>query len=485
MAIKGMSAVVICCICAYSFSFLVFGLQVNLLGPTAAVLAAKIGVVEADLGFIFTITGLASIIGALPSGWLVDKLPGHAVYAAAHAFQAIGFALIPYANSFTALAAAFGSVALSWNIVNTAGNTFILWIGNAQAEHNPQAQAFLINMVNALFGAGSLAAPLLAEMCATGLRQPMSVYWISAAMTAVSAASFLLLPSPKPPSSRSSSSSGGAGVLEGQQQQQQQGAAASEQQQAVPAAAGEAAAAAVDAAGSDSSGQQVAAWRAGGPLMLLLLIISLFNFLNVGTEVAFGGWIFTYSVKQAGLSTQEGHFLNASYWAAFTLGRVAASFAAVYLSPAILLFASLPLAFIGSAAALLAPASWLASGGWLLLIVTILVGLGASAGFANALAILDGFEPCTGSITGLLGGVAGAGCMMVPLVVALLAKHTSLGYGGLMLCCLVSFGVQLLCVPAALAVGAWLQASREQEELGSVTKEVLPDEQQPLLDNEC
>jgi MFS family permease len=87
MAFNGMKAVVLSCIIAYSFSFLVFGLQVNLLGPTAAVLAAKIGVVEADLGFIFTINGLASIIGALPSGWLVDKLPGHAVYAAAHAFQ--------------------------------------------------------------------------------------------------------------------------------------------------------------------------------------------------------------------------------------------------------------------------------------------------------------------------------------------------------------------------------------------------------------
>jgi MFS family permease len=87
MPFKGMKALTICSIVAYSFSFLVFGLQVNLLGPTAAVLAAKIGVVEADLGFIFTINGFASIIGALPSGWLVDKLPGHAVYAAAHAFQ--------------------------------------------------------------------------------------------------------------------------------------------------------------------------------------------------------------------------------------------------------------------------------------------------------------------------------------------------------------------------------------------------------------
>jgi hypothetical protein len=192
-------------------------------------------------------------------------------------FQAIGFALIPYTNSFAALAAAFGSVALSWNIVNTAGNTFILWIGNAQAEHNPQAQAFLINMVNALFGAGSLAAPLMAELCATGLGRPMSVYWISAALTAVSAVSFLVLPSPTPPGSSSSSTSQAAEAL-----QQQQAAAPSGEEQA----AGSAAAAAESDTDGGSSKPLVAAWWAGGPLTLLLLIISLFNFLNVGTEVS-------------------------------------------------------------------------------------------------------------------------------------------------------------------------------------------------------
>lgn len=83
--------------------------------------------------------------------------------------------LIPYTPTFVSLVACYGSVALSWNIVNTAGNTFILWMGNAAEQ--PTTQAFLINMVNALFGAGSLAAPLLAELCATWLQNAMSVYW--------------------------------------------------------------------------------------------------------------------------------------------------------------------------------------------------------------------------------------------------------------------------------------------------------------------
>lgn len=86
-AFHGLSAVAIGSIVAYSYSFLVFGLQVNLLGPTASVQASRLGVTEADLGLIFTVNGLASIIGALPSGWLVDKLPGHLIYAAAMAFQ--------------------------------------------------------------------------------------------------------------------------------------------------------------------------------------------------------------------------------------------------------------------------------------------------------------------------------------------------------------------------------------------------------------
>lgn len=75
------------CVLAYSYSFIAFGLQVNLLGPTASVLARKLGVVEADLGVIFTINGLASILGAMPSGYLVDKMPGHLVLAAALAFE--------------------------------------------------------------------------------------------------------------------------------------------------------------------------------------------------------------------------------------------------------------------------------------------------------------------------------------------------------------------------------------------------------------
>jgi hypothetical protein len=45
-------------ILAYSFSFAVFGLQVNLLGPSLSVVAQRVGRPEADLGIIFTLSAL-------------------------------------------------------------------------------------------------------------------------------------------------------------------------------------------------------------------------------------------------------------------------------------------------------------------------------------------------------------------------------------------------------------------------------------------
>jgi predicted MFS family arabinose efflux permease len=78
------------CIAAYCWSFLVFGLQVALLGPTSSEVAQSLGVLEADLGVVYTVNGFISIIGAIPSGWAIDKLPGHVVLAMSLALEVGG-----------------------------------------------------------------------------------------------------------------------------------------------------------------------------------------------------------------------------------------------------------------------------------------------------------------------------------------------------------------------------------------------------------
>jgi hypothetical protein len=80
---------------------------------------------------------------------------------------------------------------------------------------------------------------------------------------------------------------------------------------------------------------------------------------------------------------------------------------------------------------------------WGIYVATIMVGVGISPGFANSLALLSSRTHITGALQGVISAFSGAGCMMLPLVVSLLAKHTALGFQGLMWLCVVSFSAML------------------------------------------
>jgi fucose permease len=176
-------------------------------------------------------------------------------------------------------------------------------------------------------------------------------------------------------------------------------------------------------------------------------------FLSVGLEVAFGGWTTVYATRWLGQSEADGHALTSAYWGAFTAGRVAAAAAAAALSPSALLLASMPLALAGGAAAIALPPAALA--GAPATAAVVLVGLGVSTGFANLLALLEAYSPINGSVTGLLSGFAGAGTMLMPLAIALLAKSTPLGYSGLMWTTLVAMLLQFVCLlPIMTGAGA-------------------------------
>ncbi len=56
-------------------------------------------------------------------------------------------------------------------------------------------------------------------------------------------------------------------------------------------------------------------------------------------------------------------------------------------------------------------------------------GLGNSTGYANAVALLERYVPVTGFINGVFGAVAGGACMVGPVLVATIAKRTSLRWG--------------------------------------------------------
>jgi hypothetical protein len=73
------SSYVTICLIGYSMSFIIFGSQVSILGPTIKPLAERLGVDEPDLSPLFTALGISCIVSGTPSGWLVDRMPTHHV----------------------------------------------------------------------------------------------------------------------------------------------------------------------------------------------------------------------------------------------------------------------------------------------------------------------------------------------------------------------------------------------------------------------
>ncbi len=83
----------------------------------------------------------------------------------------------------------------------------------------------------------------------------------------------------------------------------------------------------------------------------------------------------------------------------------------------------------------------------------VLTGVAISPGFASSMALLSAHAPITGAIQGTISAFSGAGCMVQPLLVSLLAKSTPLGFQGLMWMSLVSFClmIAMLLVEACFA----------------------------------
>ncbi|GLC42553.1 hypothetical protein PLESTM_001350000 [Pleodorina starrii] len=150
----------------YCIASLVLGIELNIVGPTVDSLAAQVGVNESALGGVVGLGGIGLLVGGLPAGWLLDRLPGHAVLAGALALQAFAFLLLPHCAHLAVLATTYCAAALTFNAITTGANALILW-------RYPSSQGAWLNLASALFGVGCFLAPVLADLAsgATGPSQ--------------------------------------------------------------------------------------------------------------------------------------------------------------------------------------------------------------------------------------------------------------------------------------------------------------------------
>ncbi|KAG2498357.1 hypothetical protein HYH03_003616 [Edaphochlamys debaryana] len=149
----------------YIIASLVLGIELNLLGPTVASIAQQLSTSEAALGPVVGLGGIGLLVGGIPAGWLLDRLPGHLVFATALALQAAAFGLLPHLTQLNLLAGVYCSAALTFNVITTGANAMILW-------RYPIAHGTWLNLASALFGVGCFCAPMLARAAAPSPQGP-------------------------------------------------------------------------------------------------------------------------------------------------------------------------------------------------------------------------------------------------------------------------------------------------------------------------
>lgn len=357
---------------------------------------------------LFTALGVSCIISGTPSGWLVDRLPVHHVLIGSLLVEAAGFALVPLMPSLWSLTALYFLVCFSYNFTNSAVFTALAWMFPKRAGPG-------INLVLAMFGVGSLAIPLAAQACRQYLGSPLSVFYLVSLTALASAVPFFFVTSPARPRA---------------------------------------------ADGGDGSRGCKHHASATLELATTVAVVSLV-FFTTSAETALGNWIHTFSIREVGLDEPQAALANSGFWAAFTVGRVLAAAVSHATTPAVLLLSSIPLSIIGCLLPLVVGRANFSYG--VVMAMAVLAGLGNSTGYANAVALLERYVPVTGFINGVFGAVAGAACMVGPVLVAQLAKHTTLRYLAMPWVGLVLYGLQLPAVATAILAGNRLLALPEVE----------------------
>lgn len=271
--------------------FVCLGLSMAIVGPTLRLLACRTGSTAEAMGWLFFTGSTGYTVGTLLGGRLFDRVRrGHALLGGSELVAAALLALVPAASSLWLLLALVFCRGLLEGMVNTGGNTLLLW------THGEAASPY-INGLHFSFGVGAFLAPLVvaaflgpgasadaACAAAGGGIGWRGAYWAVAAFAAAASLWVLLLPGSPDPAAHVAAARrrGGAG----------------------------------------------AAMRYGP-----IAVAAVYLFAYVGAEISFGNWIASYAIDLGIADARAAALLTSAFWAAFTVGRLVSIPVALRCSP--------------------------------------------------------------------------------------------------------------------------------------------------------
>lgn len=334
----------------YYAAFIALGLTTASLGPTLLGLSEQTGSQLSQISFLFTTRALGYLVGSFIGGRLYDRLPGHRTMAIALLAAAALLAFVPTIPTLWVLTAVLLAIGFAEGVIDVGGNTLIVWV------HRERVGPYM-NGLHLFFAVGAFLSPLLIAQMILLTGTFGSGYWLLAVLLIPVALVLFPLPNPAPIVSHTEHAS-------------------------------------------------------VRPNLLLLGLFVILFLLVAGSENAFGGWIFTYAVKADLADAQTAAYLNAAFWGAFMLSRIASIPIAARVRPRVIVLTDLALALAGLGILLaFSSAQWALWGG------TILFGLGIASAFPTLITFAGRHMVITGAVTGWFFVGASLGGMILPWLI--------------------------------------------------------------------
>jgi FHS family Na+ dependent glucose MFS transporter 1 len=373
----------------YYALFIYLGLALAVVGPTLPFLAAQVTRPVGDMGYMFLASSVGFTAGTALAARVFDRVPGNLVLALSQLVSAAMLALIPLAPVFWLLLVIAAIKGLSDGMINTGGNTLLVWThGNTVGPY--------MNALHFFFGLGTFIAPFLVAQFVNIPGGYRWAYWILAAVAALIGARLLTRRGGPSPHRHSSDASAGAK-------------------------------------------DKAVLTRLTHPVVVSAL---LFLFFYVGAEIAFGGWLYTYATELSLANVQGAAYLTSAFWLSFTVGRLLSIPLATRIRPAVFVLAALGGCMAALAAVIAFPGS-----SAVLWVVAVALGFCLAPIYATGFTLAGQSVTLTAQVSGVILLGDSVGGMILPLLVGPVIERAGpralvyLVFGSLVLCALAFIGL--------------------------------------------
>jgi FHS family Na+ dependent glucose MFS transporter 1 len=347
----------------YYLMFICIGLGIGATGPTIPALAEQTGSTLGAISSIFLASSIGYTLGTVLGGRLLDRLRGHPVLGTAHILAGLLAFCIPLAPWFWLLILVAGLKGLADGLINTGGNTLLVW------THREKAAPYM-NALHFFFGLGAFLAPLLAAQLTGYSGGYRWVYWTLAILNGLVGLRLLLLKNSPPPVTHQSEARGIGG-------------------------------------------------RAPVPYLLVMAAM-LFLFFYVGAEITFGGWVYTYAMTLGLANAAGAAYMNSAFWLALTVGRLISIPAAIRFPPQRII----PAALAGCLVVLTLLLAFPAAGG-VLWIAAIGLGFCMAPVYPSGFTLASQSLQLTARLSSIMLLGDSFGAMLMPWLVGLAIERTS------------------------------------------------------------